>query len=56
MKKYTKEQIEIFKEKANKWDALDKKISKFYNEEDDEVNDGDLCDIGEIAAQAFCYL
>lgn len=39
--------------KAKKWDALDKKISMFYENEDSE---GDLCDIGEVAASAFGYL
>ena len=49
-------------DKAAKWDALDEKISKFYNNEEgeyDEENpeaDGDLGTIGEIAATAFGYL
>lgn len=44
-------------EKASKWDVLDDKISKFYENEDGEVeNDGDLTDIGELAASAFGYL
>jgi hypothetical protein len=46
--------------KANKWDDLDEKISKYYVDENgDEIPDsegGDLCDIGEAAARAFGYL
>lgn len=46
--------------KAEKWDALDDKISKFYfDEEGNELGDsegGDLLDIGESAASAFGYL
>jgi len=49
--------IEKAFEKAHKWDVLDDKISKFYENEDGEVeNDGDLTDIGELAASAFGYL
>lgn len=52
-----------FKNKAEKWDELDEKIGKFYENEsdDDEENEdfddeGDLGDIGEISAIAFGYL
>ncbi|MCT3671970.1 hypothetical protein HZP71_02360 [Elizabethkingia anophelis] len=38
--------------KAEKWDALDKDLSKFYEED----SDGDLGSIGEVAARAFKYL
>lgn len=39
-------------EKAKKWDKLEEKISKFY----EEGASGDLGDIGEAAAAAFGYL
>jgi hypothetical protein len=56
----TPEQIKRWKEKAAKWDALDKQISKFYIDEDGEpIEDedgGDLADIGELSAIAFGYL
>lgn len=42
-----------YKEKADKWDKLESKIDAFYEYED---NEGDLCDIGEVAAMAFGYL
>jgi hypothetical protein len=51
-------EIERLKEKAAKWDALEKKIAKFYegaNGEAPEI-DGDLGAIGECAASAFGYL
>ena len=59
----TKE-IEQIKIKADKWDALDKKIGEFYTDSDGKVcmegqkpvNTGDLCDIGEIAATEFGWL
>jgi len=59
---YTKEQIEGFKHKAEKWDKLEEQISKFYADEDGEYSedepeqDGDLCDIGELAAIAFGFM
>lgn len=46
----------ILKRKADKWDALDEKISKMYSEEDNDSKDYDLIDVGEIAAEAFGYL
>lgn len=51
--------LEINRKKAEQWDALDEKIGKFYaGEEDNEEEgiEGDLCDIGEVAAEAFGYL
>lgn len=46
--------------KADKWEELDEKISKYYVDENgEELSDdagGDLCDIGEAAATAFGYL
>ncbi|WP_313373791.1 hypothetical protein [Chishuiella sp.] len=45
-------------EKANKWDALERKVSQFYEtyENGELIYDGDLTDIGELAASAFGYL
>lgn len=60
MTTYTPEQIEEFKQKAEKWDALDKKIEAFYIDDkgeeipDDESNGLDA--IGEVAASAFGWL
>ena len=54
--------IEKYKIKSEKWDKLDEKIGKFYeNDIDDEENEdgedeGSLIDIGEVAAIAFGYL
>ena len=64
---YTEQQIEEWKSKAEKWDALDEEISTFYPElEDDEESpfgapefmgdDEGLIGIGEAAARAFGYL
>lgn len=56
---YTEEQIQQWKRKAEKWDELDEKIGRFYDGEEDneeEGIEGDLCDIGEVAAMAFGYL
>jgi hypothetical protein len=56
----TIEQIKEWKLKAEKWDKLEKKIEKYYVDEngdplpDDEG--GDLGDIGEAAAMAFGFL
>ena len=56
----TPNQIAIWKTKADKWDALDLAIGKFYptDEDGNELEDegGDLGDIGECAAMAFGYL
>ena len=54
--------IEKYKIKSEKWDKLDEKIGKFYeNDIDDEENEdgedeGNLIDIGGVAAIAFGYL
>lgn len=60
---YTKEQIEGWKAKAEKWDALGEKIAKCYPDYDDdgeeletEEPDADLCTIGEHAAHAYGWL
>lgn len=48
--------MNIYRNKAEKWDKLEAKISKFYPEDYDDNVEGDLCDIGEIAATAFGFL
>ncbi len=60
---YTQEQIQEFKNKAEKWDKLEAEISKCYcnvdaeyDEDNPEIEDADLCTIGEIAASAFGWL
>jgi hypothetical protein len=46
-----------YKVKADKWDELDEKIGRFYSEDDDnEDEEGNLCDIGEVAALCLGYL
>ena len=54
------QELEKLRRKAESWDALRKKIDKFYpyDEETGEEleSDGDLGDIGEVAAIAFGYL
>ena len=57
----TEKQIAEWKAKADKWDALDKKIAKYYAEPDDEdydksLDESGLIGIGEAAAIAFGYL
>jgi hypothetical protein len=48
--------------KAEKYDKLMKEISKFYCDENGDFsenkpeNNGDLCDIGEIAASHFGFI
>lgn len=46
------------KTKSEKWDKLDEKIGKYYNEENEstEEEEGSLLDIGEAVAGAFGYL
>ena len=59
---YLKEQIEDWKSKAQKWDELGEEVSKCYcnsegeYDEDNPEIDGDLCTIGEMAAEAFGWL
>ncbi|HEX8333298.1 MAG TPA: hypothetical protein VF622_11775 [Segetibacter sp.] len=61
---YTESEINEFKKKADKWDALEKQIESVYGKENaegeweefDDNEGGDLCDIGEMAAMAFGYL
>lgn len=58
---YTDKQIQEWKVKAEKWDALQKKIDKYYfdadgNELPEGEEGGDLIDIGEAAARAFGYM
>ena len=59
----TNDQIQEWKKKADKWDALEEEISAVYgyienNEwiEYENGEGGDLCDIGEKAARAFGFL
>ena len=54
---YTEEEIEQMRIKAEKWDVLEAKIAKFYEDENGEVEDeGDLISIGEVAASAFGFI
>lgn len=62
---YTDKQIQEWKRKAEKWDALAAKIGKYYATEEDDDYDEDfekeadnngLLGIGELAASAFGYL
>lgn len=61
------EQTQVWKSKADKWDALEKEVSACYGKEnangeweeyddDDEENNYDLVTIGEKAAIAFGFL
>jgi len=56
----TKEQIKEWRTKAERWDALEKQIAKFYLDKDgEELPDdegGDLADVGEVAATAFGFI
>lgn len=59
-KQPTKKQIEEWREKAERWDNLGKKIDSFYfdkdgNEIPEDEGDG-LISIGEAAAYAFGYM
>ena len=48
-----------YKEKADKWDALEKKIASYYvlpYDDPEEFEGGDLLDIGEAAARAFGFM
>lgn len=59
--KYTEKQIEEFKAKADKWDALEDRIAECYGSENEDGEyienlDSDLGTIGEIAASAFGFL
>lgn len=63
MEKYTIEQIEQWKLKAEKWDKLDEQISKCYcnengeyDEDNPEFEGADLLTIGEIAASSFGWI
>ena len=46
-------EINEWKQKADKWDALEKEIAAFYVDED---GNGGLVGIGEAAAMAFGFL
>lgn len=53
-------ELDLLRTKAQKWDALEARIAKFYLDQDgNELSDeegGNLCDIGEVAASAFGFL
>jgi hypothetical protein len=59
---HTQDTLETLKAKAEKWDALESKVSEFYlntegeYDEENPVRKGDLGDIGEVAAIAFGWL
>ena len=58
---WLEKKIKKYKSKADKWDKLDEEIGRFYDSDCEELNgsdseEGDLCDIGEVAAKAFGYL
>lgn len=55
--KPTVKQIKEWRDKAKKWDDLEEKIGKFYPIEEGEEpeREGDLMDIGELAANAFGF-
>jgi hypothetical protein len=54
----TAAQINEWKEKADKWDALSDQVGGYYSDavEDDSEHEGKLLDIGETAARAFGYM
>jgi hypothetical protein len=60
--KITKEEYENLKCVKDKWHKLNRAISDFYEDYDDDGNEippkrqGDLCDIGEVAARHLGYL
>ena len=47
-----------YKIKAEKWDELEGKIAKIYNQDNESTDEeeGSLLDIGEISALAFGFL
>jgi hypothetical protein len=60
--KVGQKQIAEWKRKAEKWDALDDQVSKFYCNKEGEVDEdnperkGDLGNIGEVAVRALNWL
>lgn len=58
----TLEQIAEWEKKATKWDALAADIAEFYPDYTEDgseipaIRQGDLADIGEVAATAFGWL
>jgi hypothetical protein len=58
---YTKEQIETWKHKAEKWDTLDEKIGQYYEYDESgeplyDEDEADLLTIDEVVVPAFRYL
>jgi len=50
-------EILSMKATSKKWGKLAEDIGKYYAEKDEEdLEDGNLCDIGKTAAMAFGYL
>ena len=62
MKVITNKEYSKLKKKANSWDGICNAIAEFYEDYDDNGNeippqkDGDLCDIGLVAAEYTGYL
>lgn len=58
--KYTEQQIEQWKKKAEKWDYLASEIQGFYEDTADEEDEREIIwaleNIAEAAARAFGYL
>lgn len=60
--RYSNKQILEWKKKAERWDKLDDEVSKFYCnkegtvDEDNPERQGDLGDIGEVAARALNWI
>jgi len=59
----TQKEIQEWKTKAEQWDKLGAEIAKCYeneqgeyDEDNPEIEDADLCTIGEMAATAFGWL
>jgi len=52
------EELSKYQHKALKWDELEEKIAKIYNQDNESTDEeeGSLLDIGEISASAFGFL
>ncbi len=52
-----KQELKKLRDRSRKYQDLSNEISKFYVDDDgNEIEDGDLCDIGECAAIHFGWL
>jgi len=62
MEEINKEELDALKKKAEKWDKLGEKISKYYCDKDGEYSEtnpeseGDLTDMGYDVASAFGWM